>query len=204
MKKILSLVITLLLFPATLTACLPPDPPATKPETKTEDEASTPNIFESMPSQFVFTSGAGGWDTTIYLNDDGTFEGIYHDSEMGDMSDDYPGGTVYISKFKGKFKKPTKIDKYIYSTKLDSFNLESATDEENIEDDIRYITTEPYGFEGADEFLIYLPGCPTEAMEESFLSWAYILLSERDTMPKGKYGIYNIKAEAGFTSYDDE
>ena len=45
------------------------------------NEAKLPDVF---PLEFVFSSGAGAWRTAIVLNQDGSFNGAYLDSDMGD------------------------------------------------------------------------------------------------------------------------
>ena len=64
---------------------------------------------------FGFSSGAGAWGTFLDLNDDGTFSGEFHDSNMGETGEGYPYGTVYVCDFSGKFSEPEKINEYTYS-----------------------------------------------------------------------------------------
>lgn len=161
------------------------------------------DIFGLLPSEFVFSSGAGGWATEITLNDDGTFNGQYHDSDMGDSGTGYSNGTVYICDFSGKFTMPKKINEYIYSMNLESLDVEGTSGTVYYEDDIRYIVSDPYGFDNADEFLIYLPGCPLEETSEEFLSWSFINTQIRNTIPAGVYGIYNVGGMEGFMGEDD-
>lgn len=161
------------------------------------------DIFGVLPSEFVFTSGAGGWGTEITLNDDGTFNGQYHDSNMGDTGTGYSNGTVYICDFSGKFTMPKKINEYIYSMNLESLDVEGTPETVYYENEIRYIVSDPYGFDNADEFLIYLPGCPLEETSEEFLSWSFINTQIRNTIPTGVYGIYNVGGMEGFMGEDD-
>ena len=39
--------------------------------------------------QFWFSSGAGAWGTDLNIAEDGTFEGVYSDSDMGDTGEAY-------------------------------------------------------------------------------------------------------------------
>ena len=73
------------------------------------------------PLEFYFSSGAGGWGTSLTLQADGSFTGSFHDSEMGDASADYPNGTVYICNFEGKFSTPVQVDEYTYSPELQDY-----------------------------------------------------------------------------------
>lgn len=166
-------------------------------------ERENSDIFSLLPSEFVFSSGAGGWATEITLNDDGTFKGQYYDSDMGDTGTGYSNGTVYICDFSGKFTMQKKINEYIYSMNLESLDVEGTSGTVYYENDIRYIVSDPYGFDNADEFLIYLPGCPLEETSEEFLSWSFINTQIRNTIPTGVYGIYNVGGMEGFMGEDD-
>lgn len=161
------------------------------------------SVFEQLPSEFVFSSGAGGWGTYLYINADGTFTGEYHDSDMGDTGSGYPDGTVYICNFSGKFTAPKKLNEYVYSMNIESLDVEKVAGTVYYENDIRYIVSDPYGLDNADEFYVYLPGATIEDIPEGFLSWAYLNSDIRDTLPSGFYGIYNVSGEEGFVGMDD-
>lgn len=160
--------------------------------------------FSDIPSEFVFSSGAGGWGTYLTIEADGSFKGEYHDSEMGLTGEGYSRGTVYICGFDGKFSEPQKVSEYVYSMKLESLNVKESAGTEYIENDIRYIVSEPYGMENADEFYIYLPGASMAELPKAFLSWTHIDRDIRDTLPSGYYGIYNAGGEKGFTATEDD
>lgn len=161
------------------------------------------DFFAQLPSEFVFASGVGGWYTEITLSSDGTFTGQYSDSEMGDIGNGYPNGTVYICNFDGKFSFPQQLDDYICSMTLEYLNTIGNPGSEYYENGIRYICSNPYGFDDADKFLIYLPGCPLDKISEDFLSWASIDTGIRSTLPSGFYGIYNIGGMEGFVGLVD-
>ena len=77
---------------------------------------------------FSFSSGAGAWSTYLTLFPDGTFTGVYSDSDMG-------SNTVYLCQFQGTFSMFTPMSDHIYDLTLT--NLEITTghpvDEEWIE-----------------------------------------------------------------------
>lgn len=169
-----------------------------------EKNTSASDVFATLPSEFIFTSGVGGWGTVITLNDDGSFNGQYFDSDMGDTGTKYPNGTTYICNFSGKFTVPQKVNEYTYSMNLESLHVEGTSGTVYYEDGIRYILSDPYGFDDADEFLIYLPGCPLKETSEEFLSWSFIDAQIRDTIPMGVYGIYNVGGTEGFVGEDND
>ena len=95
----------------------------TVPVTETVPEAvQLPLTGEAM--EFSFLSGAGGWSTDLTLNRDGSFAGVFHDSEMGEMGDEYPNGTVYICAFSGVFTDIQQVSEYAYAMKLSEIRTE--------------------------------------------------------------------------------
>lgn len=170
---------------------------------KVDKDINIKSIFESMPSSFAFSSGAGGWATQFTLEDDGSFSGQYVDTDMGDVGSEYPGGAVYISNFTGKFTTPIQINDYTYSMRLENLQAEGTAGEEYYENGQRFIYSDPYGFDSADEFLIYTPGAPMADLPEGFKSWllAFMNPNEEQTLPY--YGIYNVGGEEGFVGFED-
>lgn len=160
-----------------------------------------PNIFAKLPKKFTFSSGAGAWGTTLNLKSDGSFTGEYSDSDLGDTGKKYPKGTVYICKFKGKFSVPKKVNKYTYSTKLESLQQEGKEDDVYYKKGKRYIVSGPYGLEDAKEFRIYLPNAPISKVPDEFLSWAF--WQEPEGKKLGLYGLYNVAKKEGFTAYKE-
>ncbi|MCD7724718.1 MAG: hypothetical protein LUI12_04095 [Clostridiales bacterium] len=161
-------------------------------EAGTEAEAAEEEgIFAVLPKEFHFSGGAGGWGTELFLEADGTFWGVYHDLDMGATGEEYLDGTQYISRFHGKFTEPVQKTDYIYSTAIESIEVEY------IEDGVKYIVSEPYGLSGADEILLYLYGIPALELPDGFLSWISMAEVAGDTL--GLYGIYNVNEETVFT-----
>jgi len=149
---------------------------------------------------FCFSSGAGGWGTEIDLNPDGSFSGHYHDSNMGETGEGYPGGTVYFCSFSGKFDNITQVNAYTYSLNLKNITIDNPVGEETIEDDILWIASEPYGLEDGKEFLLYTPETPLSELSEEFLSWWPGRYDSDHASKKtlSYYGLYNVKMEYGF------
>ena len=158
------------------------------------------------PLEFYFSSGAGGWGTSLTLQADGSFTGSFHDSEMGDASADYPNGTVYICNFEGKFSTPVQVDEYTYSMELISFTQEGAEGDTYISEQIRYIVATPYGLEDASgngvatDFLLYLPNTSNGVLsEDALMFWPGRFDSP---MPEtlGSYCLLNLNADTPFFS----
>lgn len=153
--------------------------------------------------EFCFSSGAGAWATFLQINEDGSFEGNYHDSDMGTTGDDYPNGTVYVCDFSGQFSEPEKVNEYTYSAEIESIRLEETPGNIKITDGVQYVYSEPYGLDDAQRILFYLKGAPLAELPEEFLSWVnYYDLNDTEDTELPFVGIYNEAAEEGFSSYD--
>lgn len=169
----------------------------TEAEVQAEEEAKeekVSEIFQSFPDTFSYGSGAGGWSTELTLNDDGTFVGEYSDSDMGVTGADYPNGTVYISKFHGKFTEPEMINEYSYSMSVEFMELDAEEGTEYIEDGVRYIVLGEEELATGEELTVYLPDTTYENLPEDFMSW--IPMSALGPENLKSYAIYNGKYEA--------
>jgi len=157
--------------------------------------------LEDIP-ELHFSSGAGGWGTSLTIDADGTFVGKYTDSNMGEAGPGYPNGTCYISTFGGRFTDVEKVDEYTYSMRLESVETEESAGEEWIEDGILFIAAEPYGLEDGEEFILYLPGTSVNILADEFLSWAEMLcLVDEWGETMSTYGLYNVDMGYGFMEH---
>ena len=165
-----------------------------------ETEAAVSSVFAELPDKFIYSSGAGGWATELYLNDDGTFTGQYQDSDLGYTGEGYPNGTVYISNFTGKFTEPQVVNEYTYSMTVESIELEMEAGQEYYEDGKRYVVLGFSELTDSCELMVYLPGAMRSDLPEGFVSWT----GYGDIDPEGEfrcYGIYNPEKEIAFIGY---
>ncbi len=226
MKKVLSIFLVAMLLSLSACASHTPndkssatnDSPA-KPaiadssESNTTETSSETNPFEDDPlplpqksTEFSFLSGAGAWRTMLTLHRDGTFTGWYLDSEMGETGDRYPKGSAYTCTFFGKFENIEQVNEYSYKMTLTDVKTEKTVGEEWIEDEIRYIASDPYGLndpinkQECTEFVFYLPDTPVDQVPEEFLTWwPYRSPEEPDkTITLSCYGILNVTTNYGF------
>lgn len=167
-----------------------------------EESSDTFDFSELENISFVFCSGAGGWMTEMTINSDGSFQGEYHDSDMGSSGEGYDG-TIYQSKFSGQFTEPEKINEYTYSVMIQKINYENEPNTEEIKDNALYKYTEAYGLEDTEEILIYLPGVPSTELPEEFVQWiGYDKINEDGEL--SVYGLYNVVPKNGFSGYEVE
>lgn len=171
----------------------------------TEAESGEEEVFsfaDLTGLEFCFSSGAGGWATTLTIRSDGSFSGEYFDGEMGDWGEAYPNGTMYQSNFSGQFTQPVKVDEYTWSMKIGQLVYEQEAGTEEIIDGIRYCYSEVYGLEDAKDILLYLPGTPLSGLTEEFRSWVgYYSLTDAAETALPFYALNNEALQYGFSSY---
>lgn len=174
-----------------------------QPEMQQAENMETDFGFDALADRlFDFSSGAGAWNTELSINSDGTFKGLYHDSDAGDTGADYPNGTRYYCSFTGKFDNLERVDEFTYKMELVSLLYEEEPGKEEIIDGIRYVYSTAYGLTGGTDFLLYLPGAKLAELPEGYRGWVgyYYLENTTDTeLPY--YGLYNLSMEEGFSSF---
>ena len=168
-----------------------------------EQEESDFSFADLRGVEFVFSSGAGGWQTAMTVREDGSFSGVYFDGEMGDTGEDYPNGSMYWSDFSGQFTRPVQEDDYTYSVEIAALEYEHPLGEEEIRDGVRYCYTDVYGLDGTEKLLIRLPGSPLEALSEEVRSWiGYYDLSQTTDKSLPFYVLENEQQGYGFQGHD--
>lgn len=175
----------------------------TDSEVQNQTDAGIEFTFEDVSDRiFYFSSGAGGWSTELVINSDGTFQGQFHDTDMGDSADTYPNGTIYFCEFTGMFSNIEKIDAVTYRIRMNSLVSEQEPEKEEIMDGVRYIYSTAYGLEGGEYFYLYLPGAKLADLPEEYLRWVgYYNLENTTETTLPYYGLYNLNMEEGFSSY---
>jgi len=181
-----------------------PDSPPPAPEAPQAQEPQEPQAVASLPDDFPmvlhFSSGAGGWQTELTLNPDGTFTGQYHDSDMGSMGDGYPNGTVYICDFEGRFGNFQQAEEAALSLTLDELTVLTNESEPWIEDGIRFVPAEAYGLTGGTEFRLYLPEYNAATLSENArMGWP---LMESGSETLGCYALHNVTEDQTFYDWD--
>ncbi|MBQ9609535.1 MAG: hypothetical protein IJV15_08855 [Lachnospiraceae bacterium] len=181
----------------------------TSQETNQENDNSETGLSfpASAAGEYYFSSGAGGWGTTLTVYEDGTFNASFHDSDMGASGEGYDG-TTYIGNCYGQFTVTEKQSDYIYKMSVD-ITGHSTLDEEYIEtytyDDgteyrQRYVYSDVYGLDEGTTFMLYLDGAPTSELPEGFIMWMAMPRGWGDNIPEtlSFNGIYNVEGDCGF------
>ena len=184
-------------------------PTATQPESQpTEPAKSDEYTFEpgyfpipKEPATFTFLSGAGGWQSVMDINSDGTFSGQYRDGEMGASGEGYQA-TYYVCDFSGVFADVEKVDKHTYKVRLISIETIEPIGKEWIDKETRYIAAAPHGLydydnkQNCEEYIVYMPTTPVSELSEEFLSWWPYRGENKDTLDC--FGLMNVTTQHGF------
>lgn len=125
-------------------------------------EAFAYKQFDNIQFTCALEEGAGqgiavGGQTSMRIQEDGSFSASYYAMDMEDTGEDYQGGTMYYGSGFGQIAEPVRVDDYTYRAKVESITW-SETDGESFQGGMRMVYTEVYGLEEAEEFMIYLPG----------------------------------------------
>ena len=180
-----------------------PLPPFMNDEEHEDTLDKIPEDF--LPISMLFTTGAGAWSTELTLEADGSFTGVFHDSNMGELDEElYPEGTIYVCSFAGRFENIKKVNDYTYSMTLAEVNTAQDEEMEWIEDGFKYVTTGPYGIEDGEEFLFYLPDAPTSVLTEEQFSWYPLRFDAQTPKKLGYYALINLETDEGFFAEEDK
>lgn len=161
--------------------------------------AENEDVFSQLENQtFEFSSGVGGWFTSLSMGRNGAFTGMFHDSEMGEMGEAYPCGSVYGCLFHGSFASPEQLGDTAWKLQVETLTMDEGQLPEVIEDGVRYVTSEPYGLSAAKEVILYLPGTPIESLPEGFLPWSHLHEIDPHAEKLPYYALWNAEEESGF------
>lgn len=185
---------------------LPEQETSPAPEQTTQEEVPPPaepfSFAEVANLEFNFSSGVGAWHTALYIHADGTFEGSYLDSDMGDLDPEtYPNGTRYYNAFTGRFTEPEQVNDYTWRMQVAELTHVYPFGEE-LMDGFRWVYSEAYGIYGAEDVYLYLPGAPLAELPEAYRSWVgYYDLTQTEETELPFWGLYNEAQQNGFSSY---
>ena len=144
-----------------------------------------------------FCSGAGAWSTDLTILPDGSFSGDYHDSDMGDTSEAYPNGTIYVCSFSGKLSLMEQLDENSWKLHVDELTYSEPNGKEVIEDGVKYIYTDVYGLSLGDEMTLYKPGTPVDSFTDEMKFFAHAF----DLTDLPSWYFYSVKNNSGFEGF---
>ena len=166
-----------------------------------QDEANGFDFSELSSYTFEFSSGVGAWSTELFIHDDGTFNGNFHDSNMGETGEGYPNGTVYGCSFHGRFSYDEQLSDREFLLTVRELALDEGQVPEAIEDGVLYITSDPYGLVLDHGMVLYTPGCPIGELSEEAMFWMHMMDWPDDLTSLPCYFLYDREADTGFVAY---
>jgi beta-lactam-binding protein with PASTA domain len=136
--------------------------------------AALTEAMRSAAGDYTFSSGSGGWWTSLTIKDDGTFSGKYSDADLGGTGDSYPNGTLSESVFSGRFSSATKNGDGTYALQCDA-NAFAVTNgnvgDVRIENGTQIIVKDAYGMTPCDKFTLYPKGYDTTQFGDGMRMW---------------------------------
>ena len=135
-----------------------------------------PELLKDLSGKkFLFSSGAGGWQTVLTFSDNGYFTAKY---------EDYDFDSVAICEFNGKFSVDSKVNDTAYIFRLDKAEITSPVNTEEVKNiggknmTVRYVDL-PYGFAVNNDndhsfqgkFSLYLPLRKRSEMSAQVNEW---------------------------------
>ncbi len=145
-----------------------------------------------------FSSGVGGWSTSLTFGENGAFEGNFHDREMGETGEGYPDGTIYTCLFHGRLSAAEQLSDTSWLLKVEENVIDEGQESEIIDDGVRFAASEPYGLYKASKVVLYLPGTPVRDLPEGFLIWSHLNEIDPDADVLPYCAVWNEAEEAGF------
>ncbi|TPF95639.1 hypothetical protein BG22_01275 [Bifidobacterium sp. UTBIF-78] len=140
------------------------------------DTAASKVFKEAMKEaagEYGFSSGAGGWGTSLTVHEDGTFSGTYIDTDMGGGGSEYPRGTRSQSEFSGKFvsAKKNDDDTYILQCDAERLKIKGTVGDSYDENGAKVTITEPYGMSPCGKFTLYPKGYEVSRLSDEMKGW---------------------------------
>lgn len=141
-----------------------------------EAAAQEQGFWRQVKGRYIFSSGAGGWSTTLTVNADGSFTVDHQDFEFGGTGDGYPKGSEFVASGMGKFNYSKRNDDGSFSMTCDqkAFHQNGTIGDVTIKDGVRVETADGiYGLTPCNTFTVYPTGYATSALSDDVKSWMY-------------------------------
>lgn len=153
-------------------------------------------LFKKLSGdEFVFSSGAGGWATTLSIKKDGSFDGHYYDSDYEE---------AHECTFHGKFGDVKPSGDHQYRMTLDgNLRLDHKPGETERKDGVLVTYETPYGLENlndGDTITVLAPGFDLDDLNSEAKEWIRMCTGEDVSGTLDYYYLYNEPKEYIFIS----
>lgn len=168
----------------------------------TENLTAAPFVSDMPFGVFTYTLGVGAWSTDMEIRQDGTFSGIFHDSNMGDIGSSHPDGTMYTCTFDGSFKYIGTDNDYSAEYEIDRLELHELH-HGCVRDGMLYVMCEPYGLKEGAVFTLYSPDTPVSDLPQDILLYRKLHYPEyKDSVILSVYVFYSDELGSVFLPND--
>lgn len=160
---------------------------------RTWREPAAPSLLETLDDYaYFFSSGAGGWGTELYLDEDGSFKGMYYDMNLGITGPSHPNGNICVCEFTRTFTEPVKVGEHACSTRLKDFATKWTPGDSRVVNGVRYQFTVANGLLGGTAFKVFTPGMSEKDLPEDI---NYVSRHDGSIDSSGKLTRYVIYSE---------
>lgn len=122
------------------------------------------DLFSQIAASYLFSSGAGGWHSSMTVSADGSFTG-------GGKDANYDSDSFW--EFDGKFGNVTKVSENEYTMQVTQFRYDpeekKIIDYNGVKRKTEII--KPWGIADNENVRVYLPGYPTENLSKMVFGW---------------------------------
>lgn len=218
------LIVTALLTSMMLTACgkneIEKNIPVTEKEQVRNEVASEDTLDNTVAEEtnnnsldisfsdltqysFTYSSGAGAWSNSFHIAKDGYFYGMYNDSDMGDIGEGYPDGTVYTCDFGGQFTNLTKVSEYVYEMTITDMTYVNTPGTEVLADNMRYVYESAAGIPESGQVILYMPGADVSSIDSDIYQY-YLAQYDNDVTTLSQPVIVSLEKESGFYGISED
>lgn len=161
----------------------------------------TKDTLQEIAGEYVLSSGAGAWADVLTINQDGGYEGDYHDTNMGGASDPdkYPNGQQYVANYSGRLSKAKKNDDGTITMSI-TYKLHGTTGEVRDIDGVETETTDSQ-LKDYSEITIYPAGYNIADFSDDIQSWAPWDNDEKYMSRQTQYPVIVASNENGDLAY---
>lgn len=161
----------------------------------------TRDTLKEIAGEYMLSSGAGAWADVLTINQDGSYEGDYHDSNMGGASDPdkYPNGQRYVANYSGRLSKAKKNDDGTITMSI-TYKLHGTAGEVRDIDGTETETTDSQ-LKDYSEITIYPAGYNIADFSDDIQSWAPWDNDEKYMSRQTQYPVIVASNENGDLAY---
>ena len=155
-------------------------------------DANDGDFFATHTGTYFMSSGAGAWNASLTVNEDGTFMYDMHDSDMDH---------VYVCTAHGSLTNVTKVDDFTYTFVVQGLTYDYEPGSTWVDESLNFEAVESDTVTEGCELTFYEAGISTASLPENYVLWYTMPRALQESDVPAEFpcaGIYNASAERGF------